>query len=108
MKYAIIEASGKQIWIKAGRFYDFNYIPGEPGDLIKLKRVLIFNEEGNVKIGHPCLNDITVKARILRHIKGKKITILKAKPKKNNKSKRGHRQKLTRLLIEEITTASIV
>lgn len=102
MKYAIIEASGKQIWIEVGKFYDFNYIPGEPGDLIKLKRVLIFNKEGNVKIGNPCLDNVVIKAKILRHTKGKKIRVFKVKPKKNNKSRQGHRQKLTRLFIKEI------
>nr|WCH56038.1 ribosomal protein L21 [Calliblepharis sp.] len=103
MNYAIIEASGKQLWIEVGKFYDINYIPGEPGDLIKLNRILLINQEGNIQIGHPCIESITIKAKILKHMKSKKITIFKIKPKKNNKSKQGHRQKLTRLLIQEIS-----
>nr|YP_010484929.1 ribosomal protein L21 [Hypnea cervicornis]UVW80623.1 ribosomal protein L21 [Hypnea cervicornis] len=102
MNYAIIETSGKQLWIEEGRFYDLNYIPGEPGDLIKLNKILLVNNNNNIQIGHPCLKSITVRAKILRHVKGKKITVFKIKPKKNNKSKKGHRQKLTRLLIEKI------
>nr|YP_010902392.1 ribosomal protein L21 [Hypnea nidifica]WCH54247.1 ribosomal protein L21 [Hypnea nidifica] len=102
MNYAIIEASGKQLWIEEGKFYDLHYIPGEPGDLIKLNRILLVNNKNNIQIGQPCLKSITIKAKILRHIKGKKITVFKIKPKKNNKVKQGHKQKLTRLLIEEI------
>lgn len=102
MKYAIIEASGKQLWVEKGKFYDFHYIPGKPGDLIKLKRILLIREENNIHIGKPCLNNITVTAAILRHLKGKKIVSLKGKPKKNNRKKKGHRQKLTRLLIKDI------
>nr|WCH56237.1 ribosomal protein L21 [Hypnea sp.] len=104
MTYAIIEASGKQIWVETGKFYDLNYIPGEPGDLIKLNRILFLNEKGNIKIGKPWLQSITIKAKILKHTQGKKVTIFKIKPKKNNKFKKGHRQKLTRLLIQEILT----
>nr|YP_010902791.1 ribosomal protein L21 [Hypnea flava]WCH54845.1 ribosomal protein L21 [Hypnea flava] len=104
MNYAIIEASGKQLWIEEGKFYDLNYIPGEPGDLIKLHKILLVNNKNNIYIGHPCVTSITIKAKILRHMKGKKLTVFKIKPKKNNKSKQGHRQKLTRLLIEKIST----
>lgn len=103
MNYAIIEASGKQLWIEEGKFYDLNYIPGEPGDLIKLNKILLINNKNNIQIGHPCLTSITIKAKILRHVKGKKISVFKIKPKKNNKLKQGHRQKLTRLLIEKIS-----
>nr|YP_010903785.1 ribosomal protein L21 [Hypnea musciformis]WCH56836.1 ribosomal protein L21 [Hypnea musciformis] len=104
MNYAIIEASGKQLWIEEGKFYDLNYIPGEPGDLIKLNKILLVNNNNNIQIGNPCLKSIRIKATILRHVKGKKITVFKIKPKKNNKSKKGHRQKLTRLLIKQILT----
>ena len=102
MTYAIIETSGKQLWIEEGKFYDLNYIPGEPGDLVKLNKILLANQEGNINIGYPCIKSATIKAKILKHIKSKKITVFKIKPKKNNKLKQGHRQKLTRLLIEKI------
>nr|YP_010903387.1 ribosomal protein L21 [Hypnea cryptica]WCH55840.1 ribosomal protein L21 [Hypnea cryptica] len=104
MNYAIIEASGKQLWIEEGKFYDLNYIPSEPGDLIHLNKILLVNNNNKVQIGNPCLKSIRIKAKILRHVKGKKITVFKVKPKKNNKSKKGHRQKLTRLLIQKILT----
>lgn len=102
MKYAIIDAGGRQIWIEAGKFYDLNYIKGEPGDIVNLNRVLLMNTQGNIKVGNPCIESIQIKAKILKHMKGKKVTVFKMKPKKNSRSKQGHRQKLTRLLIEDI------
>lgn len=102
MTYAIIDSGGKQIWIEKGKFYDLNYIKGEPGDIINLNRVLLINTEGNITIGYPCIESTKIQAKILRHIRGKKVTVFKMKRKKNSRSKQGHRQKLTRLLIEEI------
>lgn len=102
MTYAIIEASGKQIWVQPGKFYDLNYINGEPGDIIKLNRVLLINTSGNIIIGRPCIASARIKAQILRHLQGRKITVFKMKPKKNSRVKKGHRQKLTRLLVQEI------
>nr|YP_009295871.1 ribosomal protein L21 [Schimmelmannia schousboei]AOM64806.1 ribosomal protein L21 [Schimmelmannia schousboei] len=101
--YAIIEADGRQIWIQPGKFYDLNYVEGEPGDIIHLNRVLLLNNQGKISIGNPCVQSIKIKTKILKHLKGKKLTIFKMKPKKNMRSKQGHRQKLTRLFIEEIS-----
>ena len=102
MTYAIIEAGGKQIWIQPGKFYDLNYIKAEPGDIIKLNRVLLVNTTDGVSVGRPCVKSAVIKAKVLKHLKGKKIIVFKMKAKKNSKSKNGHRQLLTRLLIEEI------
>lgn len=102
MTYAIIEASGRQFWIQPGRFYDVNYIAGQPGDIIHLNRVLLFCKGEAVQIGHPCIDNLCVKTKILKHLKGRKVTIFKMKSKKNFRVKNGHRQNLTRLFIEEI------
>lgn len=104
MNYAIVEASGKQVWVQVGQFYDLNYINGEPGDIIYLNRVLFLNYNNQVQIGTPCLNAIKLKATIVKHLKGRKIIVFKMKPKKNVRSKNGHRQKLTRILIEKVNT----
>nr|YP_010951453.1 50S ribosomal protein L21 [Laurencia catarinensis]WMP12392.1 50S ribosomal protein L21 [Laurencia catarinensis] len=102
MVYAVVELGGNQIIVEPGKFYDVNYVPADPGDIINLNRVLLFAQSENFHIGYPCLNNVIVKAKVLRHLKGKKLTVFKVKPKKNNRVKMGHRQKLTRILIEKI------
>nr|YP_010196273.1 ribosomal protein L21 [Gracilaria cearensis]UAD83670.1 ribosomal protein L21 [Gracilaria cearensis] len=102
MVYAIIETDGKQIWIEPGKYYDVNYIPGEPGDYIRFNKVLVLKQENSIHLGKPCVQSAVIKAKILKHIKGKKITVFKAKSKKNCRKKQGHRQQLTRLLIEKV------
>jgi large subunit ribosomal protein L21 len=103
MNYAIVEASGRQFWVESGRFYDFNNLNLNPGDKIALTRVLLVNENGNVSVGKPCLKEAKVEATILGHIRSKKITVYKMRPKKKTRKKQGHRNDLTRVLIDKIT-----
>ena len=103
MKYAIVEISGRQFWIETGKYYDFNRIPTELDKQITLNRVLLLNDEGNILIGKPYLESVQVQGKIIEHLKGKKTIIYKMKPKKKTRKKQGHRQELTRVLIEDIS-----
>lgn len=102
MKYAIIELSGKQFWIEKGKYYDFNRISTELGKQIILNRVLLLNNEGNLLIGKPYLETVKIKGKILEHLRGEKTIVYKMRPKKKSRKKQGHRQDLTRVLIEDI------
>lgn len=103
MKYAIVEISGRQFWIETGKYYDFNRISTELGKEIILNRVLLLNNEGEILIGKPYLESVKVKGKILEHIRGKKTIVYKMRPKKKTRKKQGHRQDLTRVLIEDIS-----
>ncbi len=102
MKYAIVEISGRQFWIEIGKYYDFNRIPTELGKQIILNRVLLLNNEGDILIGQPYLETVKIKGKILEHLRGKKTIVYKMRPKKKTRKKQGHRQELTRVLIEDI------
>jgi large subunit ribosomal protein L21 len=102
MKYAIVEISGRQFWIETGKYYDFNRISIELGKQITLNRVLLLNDEGNILIGKPYLESVKIKGKILEHLRGKKTIVYKMRPKKKTRKKQGHRQELTRVLIEDI------
>ncbi|KAK1732132.1 ribosomal protein L21 (chloroplast) [Skeletonema marinoi] len=103
MKYAIVEISGRQFWIETGKYYDLNRIPTELGKEITLNRVLLVNNDGELLIGKPYLDSVKVKGKILEHLRGRKTIVYKMRPKKKTRKKQGHRQDLTRVLIEEIT-----
>ena len=102
MKYAIVEISGRQFWIETGKYYDFNRIPTELGKQIILNRVLLLNNEGDISVGKPYLESVKIKGKILEHLRGKKTIVYKMRPKKKTRKKQGHRQELTRVLIEDI------
>ena len=103
MKYAIVEISGRQFWIETGKYYDFNRIPAELGKQITLNRILLFNNQGDLSIGKPYLENIQIKGKILEHLRGKKTIVYKMRPKKKTRKKQGHRQELTRVLIQDIS-----
>ena len=102
MKYAIAEISGRQFWIEAGKYYDFNRIPTDLGKQITLNRILLLNDDGNLLIGQPYLESVKIKGKILEHFRGKKTSVYKMRPKKKTRKKQGHRQALTRVFIEDI------
>jgi large subunit ribosomal protein L21 len=103
MTYAIVEISGRQVWVESGKFYNLNYIATNPGNKILLNRVLMLNDNGNIKLGHPYLDNVKIEATVLQHIKGPKLLVYKMKPKKKYRRKTGHRQQLTRLMIDKIS-----
>jgi len=103
MKYAIVEISGRQFWIETGKYYDFNRISTELGKEITLNRVLLLNNDGEILVGKPYLESVKVKGKILEHLRGKKTIVYKMRSKKKTRRKQGHRQELTRVLIEDIT-----
>ena len=78
-------------------------IPTELGKKITLNRVLLLNDNGEVLIGKPYLDSVKITGKILEHLRGKKTIVYKMRPKKKTRKKQGHRQELTRVLIEDIT-----
>ena len=62
----------------------------------------MLNNEGDILIGHPYLEKVKIKGKILEHLRGKKTIVYKMRPKKKSRKKQGHRQDLTRVLIEDI------
>ena len=103
MKYAIAQTSGKQFLIKPGQWYDVDFISNATlGDFIYLNKVLFFRNNNRIQLGHPFLETSQIPAQIIQQVKGKKITVLKTKPKKKYTRTRGHRQPYTRVKIDSL------
>lgn len=102
MKYAIVEDGGKQYKAVLGNTIEVDYFPAEIGEQVDLERVLLIAEDGEVVIGKPLVEGARVQATVEAQVKGKKIVVFKYKPKKRYRVKAGHRQRYTRLRIDEI------
>ena len=108
MTYAIIEICGKQLKVEAGRFYDLDRLDIEPGQNHTIDQVLLLHHEDDISVGQPYVEGATVEATVMEHRRGKKIIVYKMKPKKKTRKKRGHRQDLTRLMIDSISLSGKV
>jgi large subunit ribosomal protein L21 len=103
MAYAIIETGGKQMRVEPGRFYDVERIAGDEDTAVTIDKVLFVSNDGSLSIGQPLVAGATVKGKILKQFRAKKILVYKMQPKKKTRKKRGHRQEQTRFLVESIT-----
>ncbi len=103
MSYAIIETGGKQLRVEPGRFYDIEHQPVEPEEKVTNERVLLVENKCDVTIGQPWVDGATVEGTVMRHFRDRKILVYKMKPKKKTRKKRGHRQEITRLMVDAIS-----
>jgi large subunit ribosomal protein L21 len=103
MTYAIIETGGKQLRVEPGRFYDVERLAVDEAGSVVIDRVLYIDNEGDISVGQPVVAGATVEATVLRHLRDRKIIVYKMRPKKKTRKKQGHRQELTRLMIESIS-----
>lgn len=103
MSYAIVEASGTQIKVEPGYFYDLNRLQVDENGNYTFDKVLLINNDGDITVGQPYIEGATVEGTVESHLRGRKVLVYKMKPKKNYRKKRGHRQELTRVMINSIS-----
>ena len=100
--YAIFETGGKQYTATPGDILFIEKLDAEPGAEITFDKVLATGGEGDAAFGAPYLDGAAVTAKVLKNGKGKKITILTYRPKKDSQRKMGHRQPYTKVQINAI------
>ncbi|NBV98598.1 MAG: 50S ribosomal protein L21 [Proteobacteria bacterium] len=99
--YAVVEISGKQFKVEEGRFIDIDLQNTDSPDFT-FDKVLLVSKDGNIKAGSPFLAGASIKAKLIKDFKDKKVLIFKQRPKKGTRLKQGHRQQYTRVMIEKI------
>ena len=87
--YAVIETGGKQYQVK-------------PGDEVFVDKVMVVGADDGIKVGAPYVDGASVTAKVIKNGKSKKVTVFTYKPKKGEKTKIGHRQPYTKVMIEAI------
>ena len=102
MTYAIIETGGKQLRVETGCFYDIELLAAQPDETVTIEKVLLVQHNDDVTIGQPFVEGATVQGTVMRNLRGRKVLVYKMKPKKKTRKKRGHRQEITRLMINSI------
>lgn len=100
---AIIKSGSRQYQVQPETIIEVNRLPLEEGAAFETDQVLMYNKDDkDIRIGAPYVEGATVTGKVLGHLRGKKIVIFKMKRRKNYRRTKGHRQELTRVLIESI------
>jgi large subunit ribosomal protein L21 len=100
--YAIIESGGKQHRVAPGDVVAVERLEAEPGAKVKLDKVLLVTTDQGTEVGRPHVAGAVVQATVLAQDRGRKILIFKKKRRKKFRKRQGHRQSITRLMIDQI------
>ena len=99
---AVIVTGGKQYTVSEGDVLFVEKLNAEAESTVKFDQVLAVLDGENSKVGTPVVEGASVEAKVVKNGKGKKITILRYKAKKNEKTHIGHRQPYTKVEITKI------
>jgi large subunit ribosomal protein L21 len=101
--YAIIDYQGKQYKVEPNMFIYTNRVNAEEGAALELDKVLLLDQNGKVTVGTPNVQGASIQAKVLAHVRDNKVIVFKKKRRKGYQKSTGHRQDLTKILIEKIT-----
>ena len=99
---AVIVTGGKQYTVSEGDVLYVEKLGAEAEEVVKFDQVLAVLDGENSKVGAPTVEGAVVEAKVVKNGKGKKIDIIKYKPKKGEKKHIGHRQPYTKVEITKI------
>ncbi|MFM7238373.1 MAG: 50S ribosomal protein L21 [Cyanobium sp.] len=103
--YAIVESSGQQFWLQPNRYYDIDRLAADVDSTVNLENVLLVNDGKAATLGQPYVAGATVELKVMAHRRGPKLIVYKMRPKKKTRRKNGHRQELTRVMVQSIKVA---
>ena len=101
--YAVIKTGGKQHKVAEGEILKVEKLKASEGEPVDITDVLLIEKDGEVTLGSPFIEGAKVTAKILRHGKENKVTIIKMKRRKDYRKKQGHRQNYSEIQIEQIS-----
>lgn len=101
MDFAVIQTGGKQYKVKAGDKLKVEKLGVASGDKVKFDKVLLWVEGGKTEIGAPYLEGKAVEADVVGgEVKDRKKIVFKYHSKTRRRTKKGHRQIHTEVVIK--------
>lgn len=100
--FAVVKTGGKQYRVEPGSFVEVEKLSGEIGTAVELSEVLLLGDGEKITVGKPMVAGAVVRAKIVEQKRAPKVTIFKKLKRHGKRLKKGHRQYLTRLQVEDI------
>ncbi len=98
--FAVVKIAGQQFKVTPESEIFVPQLNGKIGDLVEFPEVLLLDQDGKLSLGSEI--KAPVRAEILDHVQGDKVTAFKMKRRKGFRKKIGHRSKFTRIKIHDI------
>ncbi|AQW21994.1 50S ribosomal protein L21 [Lentilactobacillus curieae] len=99
--YAVITTGGKQYKVTEGEAIYVEKLDANEGDKVTFDQVVMVGGD-SAKFGTPLVDGASVEGTVEKQGREKKVTIFRYKPKKGSRSKKGHRQPYTKVVIDSI------
>ncbi|MFB0564672.1 MAG: 50S ribosomal protein L21 [Candidatus Aminicenantaceae bacterium] len=100
--FAVIKTGGKQYKVQEGDVLEVEKLGIDKGQKVTFDQVLLIDDDEKTFIGTPFLEKTLVRGEVIENFKDKKVIVFKKKRRKQYRKKRGHRQELARVRVEEI------
>ena len=88
--------------VEAGKKLFVHRLAADQGAAVEFDKVLLIDNDGDVKVGTPLVEGAKVVCEVLSHLKGERIIVFKKKRRKGYRKRNGHRQAFTEVLVKEI------
>jgi large subunit ribosomal protein L21 len=102
--FAVLKTGGKQYKVAKNDIIEIERLPGEAGETIVFDQILMVGDGTSATAGAPLIAGASVAGTLLEQAKGDKVIVFKKRRRHNYRRKRGHRQGLSVVRIDEILT----
>ena len=100
--YAVFKTGGKQYKVKAGDELQVERLPQGKSKTLKLDNVLLLSKGQSLNVGRPFIKGAYCEAEHLGEVKGPKTISFKYIRREKSATKKGHRQKYSKVKIKNI------
>jgi large subunit ribosomal protein L21 len=100
--YAIVDIAGQQFKVTKGQQIFVHRLENEEGSQVSFDKVLLIENDGQTTVGAPVIDGASVSVKVIEHLKGDKVIVFKKKRRKGYQKSNGHRQYLSKVMIEDI------
>lgn len=100
--YVIVDIQGQQFKVEQDQKLFVHRINADQGSEVEFEKVMLVDNDGDVKIGTPVVEGAKVVVEILSHLKGDKVLVFKKKRRKGHRKLNGHRQQFSEVRVKEI------
>ena len=102
--YVVVDINGQQFKAEQGKKLFVHHIQNaESGAVVEFDKVLLVDNDGEVKVGAPTVEGAKVVCEIVSPlVKGDKVLVFHKKRRKGYRKLNGHRQQFSEVLIKEV------